>query len=91
MRRGNDSLEKNIVTGNTEGKRPRGRSTTRWADQLNKIKFGPLLSNCQNGLQQKPMETVYQREVEISPGPQSSVMKERTERERAFVPRVFDY
>ncbi|CAH2242509.1 jg10554 [Pararge aegeria aegeria] len=35
-----------------------------------------------NGLQQKPMETVYQREVEISPGPRSSVMKEQPERER---------
>ncbi|CAH2251126.1 jg11817 [Pararge aegeria aegeria] len=28
--------EKIIVTGNTEGKRPRGRSPTRWADQLKK-------------------------------------------------------
>ncbi|CAH2240846.1 jg27242 [Pararge aegeria aegeria] len=86
MRRGNDSLEKIIVTGNTEGKRPRGRSPTRWANHLvgdiEKIKFRPLLSNRQNGLQQKPMETVYQREVEISPGPRSSVMKERPERER---------
>ncbi|CAH2211679.1 jg25542 [Pararge aegeria aegeria] len=27
-----------------------------------------------------PMETVYQREVKISPGPRSSVMKERPER-----------
>ncbi|CAH2261295.1 jg21964 [Pararge aegeria aegeria] len=36
MRRGNDSLEKIIVTGNTEGKRPRGRSPTRWADRLKK-------------------------------------------------------
>ncbi|CAH2207906.1 jg6047 [Pararge aegeria aegeria] len=71
MRRGIDSLEKIIVTGNTEGKRP-----------VEKIKFGPLLSNRQNGLQKKPMDTVYQREVEISPGPRSSVTKERPERER---------
>ncbi|CAH2210489.1 jg794 [Pararge aegeria aegeria] len=63
----------------SEGKRPRGRSPTR--DE--KIKFGPLLSNRQNGLQQNTMETVYQREVEMSPGPRSSVMKERPERERS--------
>ncbi|CAH2219510.1 jg1817 [Pararge aegeria aegeria] len=49
---------------------------------VEKIKFGPLLSNRQNGLQQKP--TVYQREVEISPGPRSSVMKERPERETRY-------
>ncbi|CAH2233651.1 jg10619 [Pararge aegeria aegeria] len=36
MRRGNASLEKIIVTGNTEGEKPRGRSPTRWADQLKK-------------------------------------------------------
>ncbi|CAH2239235.1 jg17409 [Pararge aegeria aegeria] len=39
-------------------------------------------SNRQNGLQRKPTKTVYQRVVEISPGPRSSVMKERPERER---------
>ncbi|CAH2238379.1 jg18025 [Pararge aegeria aegeria] len=78
MRRGNDSLEKIIVTGNTEGNRPVPNKMGR---PVEKIKFGPLLSNRQNGLQQKPMEKVYQREVEISPGPRSSVMKERPERE----------
>ncbi|CAH2218539.1 jg23190 [Pararge aegeria aegeria] len=36
MRRENDSLEKIIVMGNTEGKRPRGWSPTRWVDQLKK-------------------------------------------------------
>ncbi|CAH2238915.1 jg13723 [Pararge aegeria aegeria] len=35
----NDSLETIIVTGNTEGKRPRGRFPTRWAGELKK-------SNC---------------------------------------------
>ncbi|CAH2244605.1 jg11719 [Pararge aegeria aegeria] len=33
-RRGNESIEKLIVVGNVEGKRPRGRSPTRWSDQL---------------------------------------------------------
>ncbi|CAH2210267.1 jg18851 [Pararge aegeria aegeria] len=35
-RRGNEIIEKSIVVGNVEGKRPRGRSLTRWSDQLRK-------------------------------------------------------
>ncbi|CAH2234372.1 jg23674 [Pararge aegeria aegeria] len=53
------------------------------SNELNIKSQVPFLSNRQNGLQQKPMEAVYQREVEISPGPRSSVMKERPERKRA--------
>lgn len=34
VRRGDESLEKLIVVGNTEGKRSRGRSPTRWTDQV---------------------------------------------------------
>ncbi|XP_077255535.1 uncharacterized protein LOC143893712 [Temnothorax americanus] len=33
-RRSGDNLEKLMVTGKMEGKRPRGRSPTRWADQI---------------------------------------------------------
>lgn len=33
-RRDGNSLERLIVTGNVEGRRPRGRSPTRWADQI---------------------------------------------------------
>ncbi|CAH2210477.1 jg20568 [Pararge aegeria aegeria] len=36
MRREKNSLERIIVAGNTEGKKTRGRSPTRWADQLKK-------------------------------------------------------
>ncbi|KPJ21589.1 hypothetical protein RR48_00303 [Papilio machaon] len=34
MRRGDESLEKIIVVGNTDGKRSRGRSPIRWSDQV---------------------------------------------------------
>lgn len=34
VRRGDESLEKLIVVGSTEGKRSRGRSPTRWTDQV---------------------------------------------------------
>ncbi|CAH0691675.1 unnamed protein product [Spodoptera exigua] len=33
-RRGNDKLEKLLITGKVEGKRPRGRSPIRWTDQI---------------------------------------------------------
>lgn len=38
MRREDDSLEKLVIVGNTEGKRSRGRSPTRWSDQLKTTK-----------------------------------------------------
>jgi hypothetical protein len=34
MRRGDDNLEKLIVVGEVEDKRTRGRSPTRWSDQV---------------------------------------------------------
>ncbi|KAL0833060.1 hypothetical protein ABMA28_001173 [Loxostege sticticalis] len=34
VRRGDESLEKLIIVGNTEGKRARGRYPTRWTDQV---------------------------------------------------------
>lgn len=34
MRRGDDNLEKLVIVGNVNGKRSRGRSPTRWTDQL---------------------------------------------------------
>ncbi|CAH0699720.1 unnamed protein product [Spodoptera exigua] len=33
-RRDNDNLEKLLITGKVEGKRPRGRSPIRWTDQI---------------------------------------------------------
>ncbi|CAH2227199.1 jg14603 [Pararge aegeria aegeria] len=33
-RRDGDNLEKIVVTGKVEGKRPRGRSPIRWSDQI---------------------------------------------------------
>ncbi|CAH2227915.1 jg17497, partial [Pararge aegeria aegeria] len=56
---------------------PKAKDLEAGPQQTQKIKFRPLLSNRKHVLQQKSMETVYQREVEISPGPRSSVMKER--------------
>ncbi|CAH2061764.1 unnamed protein product, partial [Iphiclides podalirius] len=41
MRRGDESLERLIVVGNTEGKRSRGRSPARWTDQLKDTEPSP--------------------------------------------------
>ena len=38
VRRGDENLEKLVIVGNVEGKRPRGRSPTRWSDQLKEPK-----------------------------------------------------
>lgn len=41
-RRGVDNLERLMVTGKVEGKRPRGRSPKRWSDQISEQTSGPL-------------------------------------------------
>lgn len=44
-RRENDNLERLIVQGKVEGKRPRGRSPTRWIDQIKEITGKSLQTN----------------------------------------------
>ncbi|XP_071554988.1 uncharacterized protein [Temnothorax nylanderi] len=44
-RRNQDNLEKLIVQGKVEGKRPRGRSPSRWLDQIKDITGQPLQKN----------------------------------------------
>ncbi|CAH2257447.1 jg15814 [Pararge aegeria aegeria] len=71
MRRENDCLKKNDSYSNTKGKRPRGRSTsrlTRRTDQVNESNSNDCIKS-ENGLQPKPMETIYLLEAEMSPVP----------------------
>lgn len=42
MRRDTDCMEKLIIQGKVPGRRPRGRSPSRWIDQLSKITHKPL-------------------------------------------------
>lgn len=41
-RRGNDSVERLMVQGTVDGNRARGRSPTRWADQVKNMLANPL-------------------------------------------------
>ncbi|CAH2267501.1 jg22589 [Pararge aegeria aegeria] len=53
-RRGNESIEKLIVVGYVEGKRPCGRSPTRWPDQLRETAAAVAVSLVEDGSSSSP-------------------------------------
>lgn len=78
-RSGVDKLERLMVTGKVEGKRPRGRSPKRWSDQISEQTSGPLNAALHQAIDRSRWRlAVDGRET----GSRSSVMRERWRRRR---------
>lgn len=86
-RRDGNNLERLIVTGKVEGKRPRGRSPNRWSDQISKQLEMPISAALHQATERNRWRQLVE-EIKRSHDPQQ--WGNRLERERTYFKQIID-